>query len=138
MFQPSKLPSTTFYTKEWLADKRILCYRFNDLRPATVDTWATDLTLELENWPSNQTWRLILDIRLRGSIVSAYALRRSREIAVLRPDLNGRLAILVASKLAADIISMAIRTANNRYRQRSVFVNEALAIHWLLEEPKLL
>jgi hypothetical protein len=92
------------------------------------------LTDEFNRWPNDKSWRLLLDIRLRGSIVSAYALRRSREIARLRPELPGRLAVLVASRLAADIITIAIRGANNSYRSRSVFVSESLALHWLTEE----
>lgn len=122
------------YVKEWLSDRRILCYRFYDLSPVTIDDWSKDLTVEITTWPDERPWRLLLDIRLRGSIVSTYALRRSREIARLRPDLPGRLAVLVASKLAADIISMAIRVTNNTYRQRHVFVSEPPALYWLIHE----
>lgn len=122
------------YTKEWLLEKRVLCYRFEDMTMHTVDQWATDLSGELNNWPSNRPWRLILDIRLHGNIVNTYALRRAREISRLRPELPGRLAVLVASRLAADIITIAIRAANNSYRKRAVFVNEPLALHWLVDE----
>jgi hypothetical protein len=122
------------YEKEWLSDRRVLCYRFRDMSPHTIDAWSNDLSAELTTWPDDRPWRLLLDIRLRGSIVSSYALRRSREIARLRPELNGRLAVLVASKLAADIISMAIRVTNNTYRQRRVFVSETPAVYWLTHE----
>lgn len=125
---------TSQYIKEWLSEDRILVYRFSNLSPNTIDQWASDITRELTNWPSDKTWRLILDIRLHGNVVNTYALRRAREIANLRPDLPGRLAIMVASKLASDVISMALRAVNNVYRRRLVFVNEALAIHWLLDE----
>lgn len=122
------------YEKEWLADRRVVCYRFHDMSPRTIDVWSNDLSAELLEWPDDRPWRLLLDIRLRGSIVSSYALRRSREIARLRPELPGRLAVLVASKLAADIISMAIRVTNNTYRQRKVFVSETPAVYWLTHE----
>jgi hypothetical protein len=122
------------YAKEWLADDHVLCYRFYDLTIQTIDVWAADLIQEFSSWPVDKPWRLLLDIRLRGSIVSTYALRRAREIAGMRSDLGGRLSVLVASRLAADIITIAIRATSNTYRRRSVFVNEALAIHWLLEE----
>ena len=122
------------YTKEWLADQQVLCYRFYDLTIQTIDAWSADLTAEFGAWPVGEPWRLMLDIRLRGSIVSTYALRKARDIARMRPELPGRLSVLVASRLAADIITIAIRATNNTYRRRSVFVNEALALHWLLEE----
>ena len=121
------------YTKTWLADGRILCYRLEDTTTLTVDAWATDLTQELEAWPLDRPWRLLLDIRLNGNIVSTYALRRAREIARLRADLPGRLAILIGSRLAAQIISIALRGAPNSFRQRSFFASEALAVAWLLE-----
>ena len=124
------------YSKEWLKDHRVLCYRFYDLTMETVDIWSADLTAEFAAWPVDQPWRLMLDIRLRGSIVSTYALRKARDIARMRPELPGRLSVLVASRLAADIITIAIRATNNTYRRRSVFVNEALALHWLVEENK--
>ncbi|MBZ0280064.1 MAG: hypothetical protein K8L97_04940 [Anaerolineae bacterium] len=125
---------TSRYVKEWLSGDRILVYRFSDLSPNTIDEWVVDITHELTGWSSEKTWRLMLDIRLHGNVVNTYALRRARDIASLRPDVPGRLAIMVASKLASDIISMALRAANNTYRKRLVFVNEALAIHWLLDE----
>ena len=122
------------YVKEWLGEEQILCYRLHNLTIQTVDAWAADLTEEFANWSPHKPWRLMLDIRLRGSIVGAYALSRAREIARMRPELPGRLSVLVASRLAADIITIAIRATNNTYRRRSVFVNEAAALHWLLEE----
>lgn len=125
---------TSQYAKEWLAEERILVYRFSDLSPDTIDEWVSDITHELLGWPSDKMWRLILDIRLHGNVVNTYALRRARDIANLRPDLPGRLAILVASKLASDVISMALRAVNNSYRKRLVFVNEALAVRWLLDD----
>lgn len=125
------------YTKEWLADDRILCYRFMDLTPATLDHWAADLTEAFLNWPEVRPWRLMLDVRLGGGLVNAYALRHARKIAHMRPELPGRLAILVGSKLASDIISMAIRTTNNIYRQRRIFSNEAAAVNWLIEPSNL-
>ncbi len=126
--------TTSRIVKVWLADDHILCYRFADLTTTTVDEWAADLTKELEAWSSLKPWRLILDIRLRGNVVNTYALRRAREIARLRPDIRGRLAVLVTSRLAANVISMAISTANNDYRKRQVFISETLAVHWLLDE----
>jgi hypothetical protein len=124
------------YSKEWLSDGQVLCYRFQNLTITTVDNWSADLITELTEWPSDRSWRLLLDIRLRGSIVSTYALRRSREIARMRPELPGRLAVLVSSRLAADIITIAIRTTNNAYRRRAVFVSEPLAVHWLVNDPR--
>ncbi|MBZ0291476.1 MAG: hypothetical protein K8L99_02815 [Anaerolineae bacterium] len=125
------------YHKEWLADEQVLCYRFFDTEPATIDAWSEDLTSELLNWPEERPWRLLLDITLRGNIISAYALRQAREISMLRPELDGRLAILVSSPLAVRMISLAIRSTTNRYRQRLVFGREDKALQWLLGDEAL-
>lgn len=126
--------STVQYEKEWLADSRILCYRLHELTATTIDQWANDLSETINNWPADKTWRLLIDVRLGGGLVNTYGLRRAREIARLRPELSGRLGVLVSNKLAASIISMAIRATSNTYRQRQVFSNETLAVRWLLND----
>lgn len=125
---------STGYEKQWLAGNQVLSYKFYDLSPSIIDRWADDLSAELNAWPSGKTWRLMLDIRLHSGLISPYSLRRAREIASLRPDVPGRLAVLVSSKLAADIITMTIRATNNTYRKRSVFNNEMIALRWLLDD----
>ncbi len=121
------------YRKEWLQEDRILCYRFFAMNNVTIDHWFKDLQAEFGEWPLERPWRLLLDIRLGGGLINTYSLRRSREIARMRPELTGRLAVLVASKLSHDIIAMAIRATSNAYRKRAVFMHEAQAIQWLLE-----
>jgi hypothetical protein len=125
--------STPAYTKEWLQNNRILCYRLLNTQRKTIEDWESDLSQEILGWPPDKTWRLMIDVSAER-IVSAYALVRARKIANLRPELHGRLAVLIRDPLAAQIISMAIRNAPNRYRQRSAFANEALAIGWLLQD----
>lgn len=122
------------YCKEMLAEGRILCYRLKNTSQRTIDAWAEDLIHEFTHWPAHKPWRLMLDISMNGSIVSAYALRRARQIAAMRPEIRGRLSILIGSRLAAQVISLAIRSSNNNYRQRQVFATEASAIRWLLED----
>jgi hypothetical protein len=125
---------TSHLVKEWLADEHVLCYRFSNLNTATVDEWVDDIVQELNAWSDEKPWRLILDIRLHGNVVNTYALRRARDISRMRPELPGRLAVLVSSHLAANVASMAIRSVNNSFRKRQVFISEPLAIHWLLDE----
>lgn len=123
----------TAFRKEWLADAQILCYRFTMTDKVTVDAWAEDLERELLGWPADKTWRLLLDITLQGNIPSAYAIAQSRKLANLRPELQGRLGVLISSRLGAHIASYALRTLSNTYRQRQVFASEASALAWLLD-----
>jgi len=126
--------STIGYTKEWLSEGQILCYRFLDVSHETVDAWSVDLTGELARWPADTKLRLIYDVRRRG--VSTYALNTARRHSNLRPDVSGRTAILVniGNRLVTQLIGVTIRGLSNRYRQRSVFSDEESAVAWLLEQ----
>lgn len=126
--------STVQYEKEWLADGRVLCYRLYDLTMATIDHWSDDLVDVINAWPEDKAWRLLIDVRLQGGLVNTYGLRRAREIARMRPELSGRLGVVVSSKLAARVIAMAIRATSNSYRLRQVFSSETAAVRWLLED----
>jgi hypothetical protein len=131
---PMTTQSQTGYTKLWLNDGKILCYRFHDVKHETVDAWSDDLNDELQRWPADKRLRLIYDIRQGG--VSRYALNRARKHSNLRPDVSGRTAILVniGSPLITQLVGVTIRGLSNRYRQRSVFADEQRAVDWLLEQ----
>lgn len=127
------MANETGFTRLLMAEGRVVCYRIRSVDRETVDAWAVDLHKTLTNWQGD-TWRLLLDIRLeQGRVPSTYALARSRELAQLRPDLRGRLAVVIGSRLAAQIISFSIHAFDNDYRQRQVFASEASALSWLLE-----
>jgi hypothetical protein len=121
------------YSREWLHTDRILCYRFQDLTPVTIDVWGDDLSNALLTWPAEKPWRLLLDIRAQGGLPNTYALRRAYAISSLRPELPGRLALLISSRLAAEIMSAGMRASGNTYRLRRVFVVQAVAVSWLLQ-----
>ena len=122
------------YHKEWLADGHILCYRFEDDKPATVERWAADYEAEISRWPAGYPIRLLLDVRHKYDRLRPSALNRGREMARLRPDVGGRLAMLTAGPATLNIIEMCLRSFTNNSRQRRGFRDEAAAIAWLLED----
>lgn len=126
-------PIGILYTKEMIADDQILCYRFNDTNKTTIDPWLEDVMDELVNWPEDKPWRMILDVTMQGAVVSAYSMRNARMASSTRPEMPGRMAVLVGSTVAMRLINVAILNSRNHFRQRKVFVNEAEAIEWLLE-----
>jgi hypothetical protein len=121
------------FIKEWMADGQILAYRFPSMRRDDIDAWARDITAELETWPPEKRLRLIYDVRPAGNFLSAHALRTTREISQLRPDVSGRTAVLIASRFVAQVASVTIRGLGNRHRQRLIFYDESAAVAWLLE-----
>lgn len=123
----------TLYKKEMLEEDSILCYRFDDTSKKSVDPWFEDVDAELTAWPEDKPWRMMLDVQKQATVVSAYAMRNARMLSALRPEMPGRLAVLVGSSVATRIINVAILSSRNHYRLRKVFVEEAEAIEWLLE-----
>lgn len=130
----SQTASQYNYSKEWLADSRILCYRVHDTAPRTIDGWASDLEAEFSGWPVDRPWRLMLSLVGSGTIINPYALTRARKIAAMRPDIGGRLALVVSSRLAAQVVNVALRNTVAVRRQRLVFSDEARAVRWLLAD----
>lgn len=129
-------PLDSSTVKLWLADGQILCYRISEMSRSTVDVVAEDLRVELMGWDRTRFWRLMLDV-CSGTIVSTYALNRVREMTRLRPDVCGKLAVVTANVLTAQIASLALRGLPNEWRQRLVFSSEADAVAWLLQNDKI-
>jgi hypothetical protein len=74
---------------------------------------------------------------MQGRIISSQALTRAREVSHVRPDLPGRTAVLIASSIAAQVISAVIRSGlASGKRQRMIFNHEPSAIAWLLQNDK--
>ncbi len=125
------------YAKDWISDGQILRYGFQETSRATADAWYADIAEVFRSLPEDQPLRLLIDVRMQGAIISAQALIRARQAAEMRPDVWGRTAMLIASPLAAQVISTVIRTGlANDGRQRLVFTDESQAIAWLLETPR--
>jgi hypothetical protein len=123
--------------KVWLADARILCYRFTNMERVTVDAAALDIQAEMHAWEPSAPWRLLMDMQKENVVVSAYALHRARELTRLRSELTGKTALLTSNVLTAQIASMALRGISNKQRQRLVFSNEAEAVVWLLQDDTI-
>ena len=122
------------YLKEWVSDGRILRYCFHETSRATADAWYEDIAEVFRTWRNDRLFLLLLDVRMQGAIISAQALIRAQQAAMLRPDVSGRNAMLVASPIAAQVISSVIRTGlTPGRRQRLVFSDENQAIAWLLQ-----
>lgn len=120
------------FTKEWLIDGQILCYRFIHIDGETADAWYHDAADVLRSWPEESPLNTLLDIRMHGRIIPPVAFSRSRQISFMRPEVQGRTAVLIASALAAKVVSALINTKlATGTRARMIFNDEALALAWL-------
>jgi hypothetical protein len=55
-----------------------------------------------------------------------------RDLAKSRPDIHGRTAFLVSNQTTAQVVTTILKSVGNRYRERALFADEAMAVRWLL------
>lgn len=122
------------FTREWLVNGRILCYRFHDANHENADAWYHDIAALLRDWSDERPLLLLLDMQLHARLIGSYALMRSRQVGNMRPDVKGRTAVVVSNPLLAQVISAFIRSGvGTLKRQRKLFSDEPSAIAWLLD-----
>jgi hypothetical protein len=121
------------FAREWIANGRILSYRFKHLTREAADTWFDDLQAWQPLWTDNRPLLLLYDLRASNTMLSAQALTRARQSADLLLDHPGRTAILMGSNLIAQLISGVIRSSPQGHRERSLFSSEDSALEWLLQ-----
>ena len=131
-------PPTQHYSRDWIQNGQILCFRFHDSNRETADAWFHDTVEVFRTWESKRPLLTLLDVRLQGRYIAAHALIRARQISNFTPDVPGRTAVLISSPVAAQVVSTLIRTGlgSSRSRQRLVFSNEKQAVDWLLDAMK--
>ncbi|MFO7322315.1 MAG: hypothetical protein DIU68_011325 [Chloroflexota bacterium] len=121
------------FTVDWLADNRILCLRFANTSRAAVDRAAADLKRELDCVPEGASFYLLLDLRQPNAVITPFGLRRIREIARYRPDVQLRLAVVTMDQLSLEIAKLSGRgTCLGDHCSHYVGVQEAQAVAWLL------
>lgn len=127
---------STAYGRDWISDGQILRYSFQETSRETADSWYDDIAEVFRTWQDDRPLLLLIDVQMQGAFVSAPALIRARQASNVRPDVPGRTAVLIASPVAAQVISSLIRTGLARgARERQVFAEENRATAWLLEAP---
>lgn len=126
------ITSQVGYVKEYAENTEIVILRMYNVQRETVDNIIADVTKEFLEWP-HSVWRAMLDMRNVQGIITPYAVSGSRIIMGLRPELPGRLAVLINNRIAAQVISTAIRVNLNTNRKRLLFADETDAINWLLK-----
>jgi hypothetical protein len=121
------------YTKEWLADGRIACYRFVSTGTEAAETWYSDIVDLFSNWDRSKPLLLLIDVSRPDNMLSPEALRAARDASHVNSDVGGKTALVIDSSEPAQNVSGLVDHVLASTRERKIFSSEADAVAWLLE-----
>jgi hypothetical protein len=122
------------FSKELLAEGRIVCYRFISTGQEAAEKWAADVTNLIAGWDASKPLLLLLDLCQAKNLLSADMLFSASSASHERADVVGKTAVLVLGSAPSKGVQMLLdRGALANTRERKIFDDEAEGIAWLLE-----
>jgi hypothetical protein len=121
------------YSKESLADGRIVCYRFISTGQEAAEKWYADISDLIAHWDASKPLLLLLDLCEAGNKLSADMMFSARTASNERSDVVGKTAVIVLGTESSKGVRMLLDKALADTRERKVFEHEADGIAWLLE-----
>lgn len=121
------------FSKELLADGRIVCYRFISTGQEAAEKWYDDISDLIAGWDSSKPLLLLLDLCQAGNVLSADMMFSARSASHARTDVSGKTAVIVLGNSPAQGIQMLLDRALASTRERKLFDNETDGVAWLLE-----
>ena len=121
------------YTKELLADGRIVSYNFTSTGSEAADAWLTELTDLFSSWDNSKPLLLLVDLCGANNVLSAEMMRTSRTASFERPDVPGKTAVVVDSREPSQNVKALLNHALADTRERQMFTNQDDAVAWLLQ-----
>lgn len=123
------------FAAEWLGNGDILCYRFYQMSPVSMDEWLNHVTEINRSWSASRPLHVLIDLRTQSIMVSGQVFLRMQRAAGQRTGLRGRTAILISSPRTAELASSLLLRLPLGVRQRKVFSDDAAALEWLKQTP---
>lgn len=111
----------------------IMKFVVDDVTRATVDAWYKFLTERIEQWVREQPYLVLYDLRSPRVSMTPYLRERAAILNVLRPDVCGRIAILISPSPAAYLMMAFARLRSHASREARIFFVEDAAVRWLQE-----
>jgi hypothetical protein len=127
------MPEESVFTKELLADGRIVGYFFVSTGSEAADEWQNELITQFSNWDSSKPLLLLVDLCGANNLVSAEMMRTALEASKARPDISGKTAVVVDSHEPSQNAKAMVDRVMAEPRVRKMFDNQEDAIAWLLE-----
>ncbi len=121
------------YTKEWLAEGRIVCFRFISTGSEASEQWLNEVVSLFRNWDQSKPLLLLIDLSQPDNNLSPEAMRAAREASQTEPNVDGKTALLIDSSEPTQNVDALVEHVLAGTRERKIFGVEAEAVAWLLE-----
>ncbi|NDJ84761.1 MAG: hypothetical protein GYB66_02640 [Chloroflexi bacterium] len=118
--------------REWLYGGKIMAITAESSTKETVDLWTKALSETIEQWPDDRPYLVLIDTS--KSVLTPYVRQQAMHLASLRPDLDGRAAIVVAATTIGQLTRFFVTNRLNQAnptRERRVFFTRETALAWL-------
>lgn len=114
-------------------DGDIAIHIFTNSSEIAIDAWAAELRNLIESTPSEQTFRVLMDVSARQVSFNRYARKTSVELFTRYKYRRGRLAFLFSSKPAPHFARIFFASLGKLSFEREFFSIRDRAIEWLGE-----
>ena len=125
--------SDDIFIKEWLADSRIVCFRFKTTGTEATDRWIADLVALMSQWDKEKSFLLLVDLTQAKNNLSPEAMQRSIEISNRYADIPGKVAFLIDPNATTYNVDAMVKHVLANTRTLQTFTREPDALEWLLK-----
>lgn len=126
-------PSIAF---KWLEAERVYCFEIAALDHETTQSWV-NATLQLINtWPEKQLVLGVLDFSQASGFAQLISLEKTiGQLKGIRPDLEGRVAVIVSRNMTSSILSFVTRKIPPQFvnREHRIFFETEYGLKWVME-----
>ena len=121
--------SEPVFTKVWLADGRIICYRFISTGEEAAGAWFSEVDDLFSNWDGSKPLLLLVDVSQCDNRLSSEALRIASNLSNIHPDLKGKTALVIESSKPAQNVYGVVRSRSSRHARTQNFQQRSRSGH---------
>lgn len=114
-------------------DGPITIHAFTDSAESAIDAWAAELARLIETTPSDQMFRVLMDVSPKQVSFTRYARQKSQELFTRYKHRHGRIAFLFSSKTAPHFARIFFASLGKVAFEREFFASREQAVNWLLK-----
>jgi hypothetical protein len=119
-------------TREWLDNRQLVVYTIQSLTREATDAWV-EAALELfRQWPANKPILIVYDFAQSGGVaLTPYIRKRAEELSVIRPDVRGRVAVILPRSVGTQAARIFILAKLKKSRLRRIFFTREEGLAWV-------